>query len=396
MELRAGRATALFYCHDTFGLGHFRRTISIASALTRRRPDLTALVATGSPLAHAFRLPDGVDYLKLPSVAKVGADRYAARPLGLEFRELSAFRSELLATAARHLRPDLVVVDNVPAGLAGELHPALRALQGRSRIVLGLRDVVDEPTRVRRSWTQDGSYELLEKVYDRILVYGERDVFDVAVGYALPPAAADKTRYVGYLARQPRRSPERPGRRRPLVLVTAGGGEDGGTLLRAALAARASADADSAAWLVVTGPFLPAEERAALEAVARRLPATQLVDFVEDLPAWMQTADAAVSMAGYNSVCELLSCGTPAVLVPRIEPRVEQLLRARALERRGLVRVIDPRELSPELLAEHVAALVDGDAPRGRPVDLSGLEGAAAELLPLLDGQAPALEEARA
>lgn len=392
MAIPDGRAMALFYCHDTFGLGHFRRTVSVASALVRQRSDLSALIVTGSPLAHAFRLPARIDYLKLPSVAKVGAGHYAARPLDLEFAALSALRAEQLAAAARHLRPELVVVDNVPAGLAGELRAALRILRGRSRIVLGLRDIVDEPARVRRSWTLDGSYELLEEVYDRILVYGERDVFDVVAAYAVPPEPARRTRYVGYLARTAQRPLQRV-RRRPLVLVTVGGGEDGGPLLRAALAARASAADDPAAWLVVTGPFLPTEERAPLEALARRLPSTRLVDFVDDVPAWMGAADAVVSMAGYNSVCELLASGAPAVLVPRVEPRVEQLIRARALERRGLARVIDPRELTPRLLAEQVTALLDGDRPRGRPVALTGLDGAMAELTPLLRDPALPLAE---
>lgn len=392
MEPRDGPPTALFYCHDTFGLGHFRRTVSIAAALTQRTPGLTALIATGSPVAHAFRLPPGVDYLKLPSVAKVGAGRYASRPLGLEFRELSALRSELLASAARHLRPDLVVVDNVPAGLAGELRTTLRALNGRSHVVLGLRDVVDEPARVRRSWTLDGSYELLEDVYDRILVYGQREVFDVAAGYALPPAVAARTRYVGYLARRSRTPARRLRRRQPLVLVTAGGGEDGGPLLRAALEARESVDGD---WLVVTGPFLAVEERAELRDRARSIPRTRVVDFVQDLPGWMHAAAAVISMAGYNSVCELLSCGAPAVLVPRVEPRVEQLLRARALEQRGLVRVIHPCELSAERLAGHVAALLAGDTPHGRPVDLSGVDATVAELSSLVGGRDRTYAEAR-
>jgi predicted glycosyltransferase len=182
--------TALLYCHDTFGLGHLRRTLSLVEALHERRPDLSQLVATGSPLAHGFRLPERVDYLKLPSVAKVGAG-YAARSLPLSLADVTALRTEILTAAARHLRPDLVVVDNVPAGLGGELLPALRELRRSrgTRLVLGLRDIVDEPERIRRAWTRDGSYELLDEVYDRILVYGQPDLFDVAAEYGLSPAA---------------------------------------------------------------------------------------------------------------------------------------------------------------------------------------------------------------
>ena len=51
----------LFYCHDTFGLGHFRRTLSLAKHFTAMLPGAEALIVTGSPLAHAFELPPRVD-----------------------------------------------------------------------------------------------------------------------------------------------------------------------------------------------------------------------------------------------------------------------------------------------------------------------------------------------
>jgi predicted glycosyltransferase len=370
--------TALLYCHDTFGLGHLRRTLGLVDALLGRRPDLAALVATGSPLAHAFRLPPGLDYVKLPAVRKVGAGRYESRSLPLSFAEVSALRRDLLLSVARHVRPELVVVDNVPGGLDGELLPTLRALQraGDTRLVLGLRDVVDDPGRVRRTWTRDGSYELLDDVYDRVLVYGQEDIFDVAAEYGFSPAARAKTRYIGYLRRDGRTSRSGP-EVRPFVLVTAGGGEDGFELLRAAVESRRTA---VGSCLVVTGPFLPAYRREELARLAETVPQTRVVDFVPDLPAVIAEADAVVSMGGYNTVCEILSARRPAVIVPRVDPRFEQLLRARALERRGLVRVVHPHELTPAALAAHVAALLTHDARGGRPVDLSGFDRAAAEL----------------
>src|SRR5919107_5195699 len=96
---RRAATTALLYCHDTFGLGHLRRTLSLVEVLQERRPDLSQLIATGSPLAHAFRLPSGVDYLKLPSVTKVG-DGYAARSLPLSLQEMTALRTDILTAAA--------------------------------------------------------------------------------------------------------------------------------------------------------------------------------------------------------------------------------------------------------------------------------------------------------
>lgn len=387
---QATRPVALLYCHDTFGLGHLRRTVAVAEELRRRCPGLSALVATGSPVAHRFRLPDGVDYLKLPAVAKRGDGLYAARTLPLEFDRLLALRRDLLLSAARHLRPQLVVVDNVPGGLAGEATPALEELRraGTSTLVLGLRDVVDEPSRVRRAWTRDGSYAMLDELYDRILVYGEETVFDAVSEYRFSSRAAAKTRYVGYLQRAEHgvADPGSPAR----VLVTVGGGEDGETLLRAALAARSRMPPGAARWLVVTGPFLPAARRAALAAEAARMPGITLVEFVDDLPEAIAESAAVVSMAGYNSVCEILSAGRPAVLVPRVRPRLEQLVRARALERRGLVRVLPPDRLTPDTLAAEIQTLLEPATVPGRPVDLGGLARTGEELIGLLGRDRPA------
>src|SRR5215218_1926594 len=343
------RATALLYCHDTFGLGHLRRTLSVVAALAQRCPELTHVVATGSPLAHAFRLPERVDYVKLPSVVKTAAGEYAPRSLAVAPTDVAELRSDILTAVARRLRPELVLVDNVPPGLGGELLSALKELRrgGRTRLVLGLRDVVDEPERVRRAWT----------------------------------------RYGGYLRRG---EPKQRRRRRPVrVLVTAGGGGDGFPLLRTAVESRALTGRAAEHWLVVTGPFLPAEERRALERLAGRAPGLELLEFTRGLPALVATADVVVSMGGYNSICEILSAGRPAVIVPRVEPRLEQLIRARALEQRGLVRVVHPDDLAPKTLTEAIDALAAQGAPGAEGVDLSGLDNATAELEALLYGAEP-------
>jgi predicted glycosyltransferase len=303
---------------------------------------------------------------------------------------MTALRKDILTAAARHLRPELVVVDNVPAGLRGELLPALCELRrsGQTRLVLGLRDIVDDPERVRRAWTRDGSYELLDELYDRILVYGQPDVFDVAAEYGFSSTAHAKTRYVGYV-RRGMPAPARRGRTGPLILVTVGGGGDGFPLLRTALESRRRLGTDSR-WLVVTGPFLPAHERRTLTRLAAHVDRTEVIEFSRELPALIASADVVVSMGGYNSICEILSARRPAVIVPRVEPRLEQLLRAQALERRGLVRHVHPDELTPARLANEVEALLAADDSRRDDVDLAGLDRATAELDALLAGIQPA------
>jgi predicted glycosyltransferase len=214
-------AGVMFYSHDTYGLGHLRRTLTLARHLPAGRPALSQLIVTGSPLAHRFALPAGTDYIKLPSVLKIGAERYEPRYLRVPFANVRDLRREILLSAVRHVTPQMLIVDNVPRGLKGELVPALRFLKDHGcLLVLGLRDVVDEADWVRTTWERDGSYELLDEVYDLILVYGRQDLGACAGEDALRrvprPRAALARRRGGAGGARGRRRQARPrdGRRR--------------------------------------------------------------------------------------------------------------------------------------------------------------------------------------
>ncbi|MGH2498997.1 MAG: glycosyltransferase family protein [Candidatus Limnocylindria bacterium] len=386
----------IYYCHDTFGLGHLRRTLKIAESMAFARPDASHLVVTGSPVPQRFVLPDAIDYVKLPSVVKIGAERYAARSLAIPFDMVRDLRRQMVSGLADTFRPDLLLVDHAPAGLAGEVLPALDSLRRRSpatQLVLGLRDVIDEPARVRAAWRRDGIYELLDEVYDLILVYGQREVYDIVDAYGLSERAAAKVRYVGYLgarATSPQRVAEvRRGlglRTDRLVLVTGGGGGDGHAMLATILTALRQEPALGFDCLLVTGPLMSRVEREALSERAAGLRGVTVTEFVEDMPALMAAADAVVSMGGYNSVCELLDCGRPGLLVPRVDPRREQLIRGRALQRRGLLRLVHPNELSVARLMAELRQLLD-DPPATERRALAGLSVVASVLAAALPGR---------
>src|SRR5688500_10958766 len=130
--LRQGPVNIMFYCHDSSGLGHLRRTLTLARHLRASAPPNTQLIVTGSPLAHDLLLPEDGDYVKLPSVVKTGRDEYAARSLPLAFERISRMRAEIIESVARNVSPDALLADHAPAGLKGEIIPALRELRRTS------------------------------------------------------------------------------------------------------------------------------------------------------------------------------------------------------------------------------------------------------------------------
>ena len=363
----------LLYSHDTYGLGHLRRTLSIAEQLHRDVPGVHQLVITGSMVAGAFGLPPRLDLVKLPALSKRSDGQYKARALPLSLRQTLDWREQMILQAVRTFEPHVVLVDKVAAGVHGELLPALRHLKTWSpdtALVLGMRDIEDSPEVTRAEWRVNDTPYLMDAVYDRILLYGQRDVFDPVTAYGMSPVAAAKLASCGYLRRGGvRRCPEVVRRElgvdgKPLVVVTVGGGGDGFEIIKAFLDMLAGQRGDTPYHsLVVTGPLMSDPKRALLRQAAA-LPGVTLLEFTPDLITYLAAADLVVSMAGYNTVCELLSLGKRALLIPRVQVRVEQRLRAEALAARGLVHLLMPDELSPQRLSAAIDAALAAPPPQ--------------------------------
>jgi predicted glycosyltransferase len=376
------------------GLGHLRRHLAIAAALTERAPKASVLLATGCNELGSHGLAPNVDVLVLPGLKKLGNGRYSARRLPMSGSEVRALRSAQLEAAVQSFRPDVMLVDKHPVGVRGELRPALEAmLAAGGRAVLGLRDILDDPATVAEEWAAGDVIDLIEAYFERIVIYGDPRVLDVVEEYALPPSLAARCAYTGYVVHpQSTRSPAVDAlpafatrvMSRPTVLATAGGGEDGWNLLENFVQAATDAPWDG---VIVTGPQLGGSQRHAL----RRLAVEAGVEFhstVQGVSSWFSHADALVCMGGYNTLSEAVSRGTPTLCVPRVQPRREQLIRARAFADLGLVRLVEPELLDPRLLRVEVAALLGANRPelvqRARAsLGFGGSGGAAAELLAL-------------
>lgn len=379
------------YSHDTVGLGHIRRNIAVATSLINAWPHADALMLTGNPEATSLWLPPRTDVVTLPTVAKDRAGRYRSRTLNASLDSVVAIRSAVIEAAVTTFAPDLLIVDKVPLGVAEELAPTLRRLRAEvgTRIVLGLREILDDPVTAVAQWTASGATAAIEEFYDAVWIYGDQQVFDPVVEYGLPTAVADKAVFTGYLGTDRFVDPTAATKagssapERPYVLCTVGGGQDGAALARMFARTPLPGSHDG---VVVCGPFMAAGDRAAVRAAAAANPAMQIHDFVPDLHRLIAGATAVVSMAGYNSVCEILSCSRPALLVPRTSPRLEQLIRAQRLTELGATDLMPLDSLAVADLANWIDQAVDrGPVAERAQIDLDGLgrlPAVAARLLP--------------
>jgi predicted glycosyltransferase len=388
----------MLYSHDTYGLGHLRRSLTVATQLSADLPTPSQLLITGSIVPGAFALPERLDMVKLPALSKRSDGRYKARTLPLSLAQISEWRSQMILQAAQAYQPDLLLVDKSPAGVRQELLPTLRYLKTwrpETRLVLGMRDIEDSREATLAEWATDGVRRLHEEVYDCIMLYGERDVFDPVVEYQMSPAAACKLIPVGYLGNVTPTKTRDEVRRElqlkdlPLIVVTVGGGGDGFELIRTYLEALRTGDlaAGEAHTLIVTGPLMAKGKKELLNQAAQ-FENLRMLEFTHELVNYMAAADLVVSMAGYNTVREALMLRSRLLLVPRIRPRVEQLIRARGLAERNLARFVSPDELSPQRLAQELRIALAQPRPNPR-LNFNGVQAASELISNLLAGYQP-------
>ncbi len=381
MSERLGGARVLIYSHDSFGLGHLRRCRAIAHSLVDAYKGVSVLILSGSPIIGSFDFRARVDFVRVPGVIKLHNGDYTSLGLHIDLEQTLEMRASIIQHTARIFDPHLFLVDKEPLGLKGEARETLEMLQGRGTVcVLGLRDVMDEPFLLRREWDRKQVIPALERWYDQLWVYGLPQIADPLAGLELPPDVRQKMVYTGYL-RRPLPSGQEPPPgvmpEAPFVLVTAGGGGDGGLMIDWVLRAYESDPDLPLNALVVLGPFMPQLQKREFMVRVERLGRVRAIDFDARVELLMERALGVVAMGGYNTFCEILSLDKPAILVPRTRPRREQLIRARRAQDLGLVRTLEadwPRRAA--IMARALRELLQQAPPSAVSIPglLSGLE----------------------
>lgn len=380
----------VMYSHDGMGLGHLRRNTNIANAFTRDMPNANVLLLAGCPLGTIFPPSARVDLVKLPSILKNGTNVWRPRTLVTTGDHLGALRANLIRQTVKLLKPRLFLADHMPAGVWGDLLPTLKMIKAsrsnRPKVVLGLRDIVDDPEVVRAAWRRDGIYDVIARYYDEILIYGSSGVFETVPRYGLDNGYPGGLHYCGYLCSEQSYEPREQVRGRlgisdqNLVVITAGGGYDAYPMMGACLdAVRVMAAEMPLKAVLITGPLMPEDHRMALKQRSVGLP-VQVLESVPDSLSYLNAADLVVSMAGYNTVIEAIRLRKRTLLVPRQGPSAEQRTRAKMLGDMGLVRTVPLAEASPEHLAQAMRRYLACETEPSGALRLDGLTQTVAKL----------------
>jgi predicted glycosyltransferase len=392
MTERLDGARILIYSHDSFGLGHLRRCRAIAHDLVDHYKGLSVLILSGSPIIGSFDFRARVDFVRIPGVIKLHNGEYTSLGLHIDLDDTLALRSSIIRHTADIFSPDLFLVDKEPVGLRGEVGETLAMLKDRGvYTVLGLRDVMDSPTELREEWNRKKAMPVLKDLYSEIWIYGVPLMGDTLEGIDVPGEVRDKITYTGYLPRfvPPESTLSQPvSLDDPYILVTAGGGGDGATMIDWVIRAYENdPDLDCKA-MIVLGPFMSASDQLEFRERIARLGNVTVLTFESHIEVLMQHADGIVAMGGYNTFCEILSLDKRALLVPRSTPRKEQLIRARKASELGLVSMLDgdgPREW--KTMAEALRRLPAQPQPSEANIDgiLDGLSNIHLRIKTLLE-----------
>ncbi len=377
MTQKSRNAHILMYSHDTFGLGHLRRCRTIAHSLVEDFSGLNVLIISGSTIAGAFDYRARVDFVKIPSVIKLRNGEYTSLARHIDLNETLMMRQSSIRHTAETFQPDIFIVDKEPMGLRGEVEETLKYLKSRkTKLVLGLREVMDAPHLLDSEWKHSEIMQKIDKYFDSIWVYGQPDFYDPLTELSVPATVRSKMDFVGFLQRNVSRqegTTQRP--KDDYILVTTGGGGDGSDLIHDVIHAYQEDPALTHQAVIVLGPYMPANQREKLIAKGSKIPQIQVIEFDNQMEGLIDGASAVVAMGGYNTFCEILSFDKPALIVPRMRPREEQLIRARRAAELDLIDILLPGEAAEPLrLAAALKALPNRNPP-SRSKRAMALEG---------------------
>ncbi|RZA07180.1 MAG: hypothetical protein EOP11_08410 [Proteobacteria bacterium] len=355
-----------FYCQHLLGIGHVTRSLSIVNELALEF-DVT-YVQGGPP----------VPLKPLPSVRVVQLDPLLMREADSSLYDPNGARSPEEIFARRALVLEELAAEGFDAGVI-ELYPfgrkkfgpevqallkAARAKNSEFRAACSVRDIlVEKNDSAKRNQKIAAT---VREFFQAVWVHSDPNLILFSDTFSETSLIADRLSYTGFVA-----EPTKPAAamRAPKIVLSLGGGSVGEELFRAA--AKTVAHFNDFQFLFVSGPYTPP---ALLEDLKRELaPYGSRVAFSGLLPNFEQVlaeSRLSLSMAGYNTVMNLLNTRTPG-LVLTYDANGEQLMRASLLESRGYLGVLRPEDLSPERLQARMEAALSSSYPAALP-DLKG------------------------
>ena len=369
----------MFYVQHLLGVGHIKRASLIARTMAELGLDVTVIL--GGPEVQEVDF-DGCTRVMLPPVRAADETFQTlvderGDPIDQAWRDNRVAR---LLAEYEVIKPNVLLVEQFPFGrrqFRFELMPLLEAARASSAppsIASSVRDVLVRKADTKRNQEM---VNIAKMWFDRVLIHADRRLIPLEASFPEAATLAKKLSYTGYVVNNANIEALARDREsgRGEVVVSAGGGAVGEPLLRAALAAKPLTKLSEHVWRFVTGPNLP---NSVFEELAWDAPPGVVFErWRRDFPIVLRNCVLSVSQGGYNTLMDVLKAKARSVIVPfAAGSETEQEFRARALEKLGLVTVVDPQALSSKVLGAAIDRAID-ITPLVADIDFSGAKTSA-------------------
>ena len=330
-------------------------------------------------MPRGVNLPAGLEIIDLPPLGLDSNGQLVSRDSQFPVDRARELRRQIILDTFHSLEPKIVLIELFPFGrkkFAGELLPLLeesnKPVSSRSLVICSLRDIlVSRPGDQQKH--DDRTVAVANQYFDAVLVHSDPAFARLEESFHACSKLTIPIHYTGYVSPARVAGHKSVGVRPRRIIVSAGGGLVGYTLLHTAIEAHAFLQDEKLEMKVIAGPFLPEQSWQSLCAAAEGRKGVHLLRCVPDLCEEMRAAAVSISQCGYNTSLDILQSGVPALVVPFAEgSEDEQMNRAERLERLGMIRVLDQRQMNARRLADEMRALLHF-TPQASTLDLDGV-----------------------
>jgi len=352
------------------GTGHLARALTLARAY-HAAGDTVCVVSGGMPVSV---LPyKNIAFIQLPAVRSDGVDfSRLLTSTGASITDVeTSIRQRMLLDAYREFTPDILITELFPFGrriLRDEFQALLdlaKRNDHRPLICCSIRDILAPPSKPKKAIFAD---DVIANFYDAVLVHSDSALMPLELSWPVSAALQPKLHYTGFVAPAPAGAhPDHVGTGE--VIISAGGGDVGGPIYEAALAA---APRITRSLRILVGGGASSEGR--IIALRTRAPVNVTVEPARpDFRQMLNHAAASISLCGYNTALDILQAGTPAVFIPFDEGNeVEQGIRAKALAQQTGIITLPRVSLTPDALCNAIETVIAAPRRKGAAVEFEG------------------------
>ena len=354
----------MFYCQHILGMGHLVRSSEIVRSLTH---DFDILFVLGGVIPQGFQAPEGVTIMQLPAIKTDSNFSHLQTCDPTEDLEQNKqSRREMLLNAFNDYQPDILITELFPFGrkqFSFELLPLLelahqQTSRRRAMVVCSLRDIL--VTRKDQNDYEERVCKTVNKFYDLILVHGDPNLQQLGESFLRTSDLLCTVYYTGYVVRQQSEgvrteSSTQQKNTLPTIVVSNGGGQpvSGHVFLENCLrAAEILQSIRPLQFHFFAGPFMDEHAFQRLSSLANQIPSVTFTRYTPNLAASLALADLSISMAGYNTIMDILSTGVRALVSPFVGGGdQEQTARAEKMAQMGVLNVLTQDQLEPPQFA---------------------------------------------